>query len=96
MCRVAKLWFQDYLTNRKQIVKYKQARSKEMLIKNGVLQGSILGPTLFLPYVNDIENCSQLLSFVLFADVLIYFIVANVLRQLMKLFKQKLIKYLNG
>ena len=65
---VTKLWFQDYLTNRKQIVKYSQVRSKEMLIENGVPQGSILGPILFLLYVNDIENCSQLLSFVLFAD----------------------------
>ena len=65
---VTKLWFQDYLTNRKQVVKYGQIRSKEMLIQTGVPQGSILGPILFLLYMNDIENCSKLLSFVLFAD----------------------------
>ena len=65
---VTKLWFQDHLTNRKQIVKYSQVRSKEMLIENGLPQGSIPGPILFLLYVNDIETCSQLLSFVLFAD----------------------------
>ncbi len=65
---VAQLWFQNYLTNRKQIVKYNQVRSKEMLIQTGVPQGSILGPILFLLYMNDIENCSKLLSFVLFAD----------------------------
>ena len=46
--RVTKLWFQDYLTNRKQIVKYSQVRSKEMLIENDVPQGSILGPILSL------------------------------------------------
>jgi hypothetical protein len=65
---VAQLWFKNYLTNRKQIVKYNQVRSKEMLIQTGVPQGSILGPILFLLYMNDIENCSKLLSFVLFAD----------------------------
>ena len=65
---VTKLWLQDYLTNRKQIVKYSQVRSKEMLIENGVPLDSILGPILFLPYLNDTETCSQLLSFVLFAD----------------------------
>ena len=65
---ITQLWFQDYLKNRKQIVKYNRIKSKEMVIKSSVPQGSILGPILFLLYINDIENCSKLVSFILFAD----------------------------
>jgi hypothetical protein len=61
-------WFKNYLSNRKQIVKYNQTKSEEMTIKSGVPQGSILGPLLFLLYINDIQNCSKLISIILFAD----------------------------
>ena len=77
---VTQLWFQNYLTNRRQIVKYNQIRSKEMLMQTGVPQKSILGPILFLLYINDIENCSKLLSFVLFADDTNIFYSSNCLK----------------
>ena len=64
---ITQLWFKDYLENRKQIVKYDQVRSNEMVIRSAVPQGSILGPILFLLYINDIKQCSKLLSFILFA-----------------------------
>ena len=61
-------WFENYLSNRKQIVKFEGTQSEEMKIKSGVPQGSILGPLLFLLYINDIQHCSQLVSIILFAD----------------------------
>ena len=64
----ALLWLKDYLTNRRQYVIFNGCESDPLLIKCGVPQGSILGPLLFLLYVNDIINTSSLLSFVLFAD----------------------------
>lgn len=65
---IALSWIVDYLSNRKQYVAFKSSESTKSKISCGVPQGSILGPLLFLIYINDIANTSQLLSFILFAD----------------------------
>ena len=56
------------LTNRNQYVIADDHSSGMRLITCGVPQGSVLGPVLFLLYINDICNVSNLLKFVLFAD----------------------------
>ena len=58
----------SYLSDRTQCVKIGVSTSKHAPIKCGVPQGSILGPLLFLVYINDIHKSDSEASFHLFAD----------------------------
>ena len=61
-------WFKSYLDGRKQRVIINGVTSDWYNVTSGVPQGSILGPTLFLLYVNDISKCIRNSELLLFAD----------------------------
>ncbi len=61
-------WFQSYLTNRYQQCQINGVLSKKGKTISGVPQGSILGPLLFLIYINDLPNCLKSTVPCLYAD----------------------------
>ena len=65
---IALEWFRNYLQKRKQYVSLNGHCSVMKEITCGVPQGSILGPLLFIIYINDFHRSSDILSFILFAD----------------------------
>ena len=70
-------WFRSYLFNRTQYVHYNDHNSKDTCLTHGVPQGSILGPLLFLIYINDLPNALSHCKPVLFADDTNLFATSN-------------------
>lgn len=61
-------WYKSYITNRTQKVVIKGYESAYEEISSGVPQGSILGPLLFILFINDINDCFHNCNFLLYAD----------------------------
>ena len=68
ICDSALLWFESYLSKRKQFVCINGENSELRELSCGVPQGSVLGPLLFLIYINDLPKISNKLDSFLFAD----------------------------
>jgi hypothetical protein len=92
-------WFEDYLKHRQQFVLFANTESKKSIIQCGVPQGSILGPLLFLLYINDLVQTSFSLMPILFADDTSIFLtgksIANMINAMNNELK-KIVDWLNA
>ena len=77
-------WFKNYLSKRYQYVSINDTSSDRLPITCGVPQGSILGPLLFILYINDLDTVSNQLKFIMFADDTNIFISGHNLDDLTK------------
>ena len=70
-------WIRSFLEGRKQTVLLEGSRSKEAEILSGVPQGTVLGPLLFLAYINDLPDVCKSSDTRLFADDSLLFRTIN-------------------
>ena len=71
-------YYDIVVTNIVQFVNLNDVKSEYLPINCGVPRGSILGPLLFLLYINEISNISSIIDIILFADDTNIFLAINV------------------
>ena len=91
-------WLKSYLINREQFVSVNGSDSSTQTLKYGIPQGSILGPLLFIIYINDIPEIARFAKFILYADDANIIITANTIEEIntqLNELVQNLVKWVN-
>jgi hypothetical protein len=73
------IWIRSYMSNRTQETKFNVKISDTINVQLGLPQGSVLGPLLFILYINDIKNVLRYSKLNLFADDTLLYIAADTL-----------------
>lgn len=81
-------WFKSYLEDRSQYVSINGKSSTTERLKYGVPQGSILGPLLFIIYINDIPEINKIAKFILYADDANIILTADTLDEIVLLYEE--------
>ncbi len=85
-----------YLSNREQVCNINGSISSPKIIKTGIPQGSILGPLLFLLYINDLPDCLHKTTPCLYADDTQIFASSNDYAELIDSLNYDVNKSVNG
>ena len=88
-------WMKEYLHERKQFVTFNGTDTNSEFISCGVPQGSILGPLLFLLYINDIASVSKMILPIIFADDTNIFLSGKDVNDTISIFNHELSKIMN-
>ena len=99
ICGVSNDWFKSYLSNRSQYVSINGYDSGLAAINCGVPQGSVLGPLLFLLYINDLNQAIKFCKVHHFADNTNLLYLGNSIKKLNKLVNadlKRLVNWLNA
>ena len=99
ICGVSNDWFKSYLSNRNQYVSINGYESGLAALNCGVPQGSVLGPLLFLLYINDLNQAIKFCKVHHFADDTNLLCLSNSIKKLNKLVNadlKHLVNWLNA